>query len=77
MRTHFVFFLVAFIALIWYACLNFAVFQGAHLVVILFMALPWCFIVGLWIHSEDRYDAGYRIGHTAGELKGTQSGNKK
>lgn len=70
MRTHFKFFVTAFIALIWYACLNAASVMGASsLVGLLFVAAPWCGIVGLWIHSEDRYDAGYQIGRAAGEYE--------
>ena len=72
MRIYIMVLIVAFIALIWYTCLSYAALQGSQVVVMLLMATPWCFMVCLWTHGNDQYDAGYRIGHAAGVLKASQ-----
>lgn len=72
MKTYAVFFIMAFMAMVWYGMLNFATMASAWFFTLLLLSIPWVGMAVIWCLGSDKYKDGWHAGCAYGEIKGRQ-----
>lgn len=68
-KTHAIFFIIAFMATLWYAALNFTSMSNSWVLTLLLLAMPWVGLIGAWCWAEARYEEGYHVGESWGRYE--------